>query len=172
MSSRPEPQRDEATPVPAAALPFVEKLARVMIDAGLQRMPARVFAATLASQQGSLTAGDLTQVLQISPAAVSGAVRYLAHVGLLYRVRNPGERRDHFSIGNDFWYEALAGKERIYRDLSDTFGEGVAAVGADTIAGQRIAETRDFFNYLAKELPLLVERWRAERLTGDRAGGS
>jgi predicted transcriptional regulator len=135
-------------------------------------MPARVFAATLASQQGSLTAGELTEVLQISPAAVSGAVRYLAQVGLLHRERRPGERRDHFFIGNDFWYEVVGEKDQLYRALSDALDEGLAAVGPDTLAGRRIAETRDFFNYLSKELPLLVERWRRRRVTANPAAGS
>ena len=32
-----------------------------------------------------------------------------------------------------------------------------------TPAGQRLLETRDFFLFLAKELPLLVDRWREQR---------
>jgi hypothetical protein len=36
-------------------------------------------------------------------------------------------------------------------------------VGQDTPAGQRLLETRDFFLFLAKELPLLVDRWREQR---------
>ena len=40
-------------------------------------MPARVFSALLATDSGRLTAAELAERLQISPAAVSGAVRYL-----------------------------------------------------------------------------------------------
>ncbi|WAL65348.1 MarR family transcriptional regulator [Amycolatopsis cynarae] len=163
MSSRPQSQRDPAAPVPEQALPFVEKFALTLVNAGMQRMPARVFAATLASQQGSLTASDLTEVLQISPAAVSNAVRYLAQIGLLHRGRRPGERRDHFFIGNDFWYEAVGQADKIYGGLAKTLDEGVEAVGADTIPGRRLVETRDFFTYLAAELPRVVKRWRDER---------
>ena len=46
----------------------------------MQRMPARVFAALLASDDGALTSAELGEQLQVSPAAVSGAVRYLAQV--------------------------------------------------------------------------------------------
>jgi DNA-binding transcriptional regulator GbsR (MarR family) len=158
--------------VAEAALPFVEKLALVLTNAGMPRMPSRVFAATLASHNGSLTAGDLAEVLQISPAAVSGSVRYLVQVGLLLRGRTPGERRDHFYIGNNFWYEAVGEKDQLYKELSETLDEGREAVGADSPAGQRIAETRDFFNYLAEEMPRLVERWRERRLSGSRSSES
>ena len=41
--------------------------------------------------------------------------------------------------------------------------EGVEAVGSTSPAGLRIAETRDFFAYLAAELPALVERWHESR---------
>jgi hypothetical protein len=40
--------------------------------------------------------------------------------------------------------------------------DGVAAVGATTPAGERLAETLRFFEYLRAELPLLIERWRAQ----------
>ena len=57
-------------------------------------MPARVFAALLATDSGRLTAAELAELLQISPAAVSGAVRYLTQVGMVHREREPGSRRD------------------------------------------------------------------------------
>ena len=48
-------------------------------------MPARVFAALLASDSGRLTSAELSALLKVSPAAVSGAVRYLAQVNLVSR---------------------------------------------------------------------------------------
>ena len=41
------------------------------------RMPARAFAAILAADDGRRTAAELAELLEVSPAAVSGAVRYL-----------------------------------------------------------------------------------------------
>jgi len=160
MSSRPQSQRDPA-PVPPEALPFVEKFAVTLNNAGLGRMPARVFAATLASTHGRLTAAELAETLRISPAAVSGAVRYLVQVGFLQRGREPGERRDHFAFDVG-WYEIVSQKDSTYRDLARVVDDGVAAVGADTEVGRRLIETREFFEYLAKELPAILARWREE----------
>lgn len=167
MSSRPQP---DPAPVPEEALPFVEKFAVLLSNAGLARMPARVFAATLASARGRLTASELATTLQVSPAAVSGAVRYLVQVGFLQRGREPGERRDHFAFDSG-WYEVVSRQDSTYRDLAQVVDEGADAVGADTEVGRRLLETRDFFEYLSKEMPLLLVRWR-EQLIARRSAAS
>ncbi|KAA9164995.1 MarR family transcriptional regulator [Amycolatopsis acidicola] len=160
-------------PVEEAALPFIEKMGSVLFNAGMPRMPARVFAATLAANSGSLTAAELSGVLKISPAAVSGAVRYLEQVGMVQRGRTPGDRRDYFTIGNDFWYESVIRQEdKVFTELSKVLVEGMDAVGADSEAGRRLAETRDFFDFLATQLPLLIEQWHRQRLSEGRATGS
>lgn len=146
-----------------AAVEFAERFGVALADAGVPRMAARIFAATLASPEGNLTAQDLAAILRISPAAVSGGVRYLTQVGLLQRSRRPGERRDHFVIRDDQWYEMLGDYDSRYRDLLKTLDDGIAAVGPDTEAGARLAETRAFFAFIMREIPKLVDRWREER---------
>jgi DNA-binding transcriptional regulator GbsR (MarR family) len=153
----------EVQPNEEAARRFVEDFALVLTNAGLQRMASRVFSALLATQRGSLTAAEIAEALQVSPAAVSGAVRYLIQVGLVNKGREPGERVDHYLIGNDLWYESIGQKDMIYRKLADNLDRGIEALGDDTPAGQRLLETRDFFLFLAKELPILVEQWREQR---------
>ncbi|QWF80019.1 GbsR/MarR family transcriptional regulator [Amycolatopsis sp. CA-230715] len=164
MSSRPQSQRDPDTRDDEAARRFVEKFALVLTQAGMPRMPARVFSAILADDDGEMTASEVAEALQISPAAVSGATRYLMQVGMAHRERKPGERRDHYRIGDDFWYEVIGKRDPIYSGLAEALESGIDAVGRDTKAGARIEQTRDFFNYLAKEIPALIERWRDERI--------
>jgi len=143
---------------------FIEKLALIMTNAGMQRMSARVFAALITTDSGGLTAAELGELLQVSPAAISGAVRYLEHIRLVQRAREPGERRDHFRmVENDMWYEAYGHNDMFYRQMSDILLEGVEAVGPGTRAAERINETREFFDFIAKELGEVVERWRVHR---------
>ena len=47
----------------------------LLTESGVPRMPARVFASVLAEDAGALTAAELAERLQVSPAAISGAVR-------------------------------------------------------------------------------------------------
>ncbi|MFD1046977.1 CoA-transferase, partial [Kibdelosporangium lantanae] len=41
------------------------------------------------------------ELLQVSPAAISGAVRYLTTVNMISREREPGSRRDSYALNPD-----------------------------------------------------------------------
>ncbi|GAB2736144.1 GbsR/MarR family transcriptional regulator [Streptomyces bullii] len=156
--AREESQRD-----PVAVSRFVEHFAAQLVEAGLPRMPARVFAALLASDTGALTSAELGEQLKISPAAVSGAVRYLAQVHMLSREREPGSRRERYRVHSDQWYEALTNREAIIKRWEDALREGVTSLGADTPAGRRLAETLAFFEFVEKDVAQMMERWRTHR---------
>ena len=155
------PTRDQA-----AVDRFVERFAATLIDSGMPRMPARVFAALLSVDDGSCTAAELAEWLQASPAAISGAVRYLVQVGMVTRTRQPGGRHDVYRLYSDLWYELLANRDAQLGRWIDSVHDGVAAVGANTPAGERLTETGRFFEYLRIELPLLIERWREQNAPG------
>jgi predicted transcriptional regulator len=138
---------------------FVERFASALVTAGMPRMPSRVLAALLATDEGRLTAAELAEQLQISPAAVSGAVRYLSQVGMVVTERVPGSRRDHYRLHDNAWYEAIVRRERLVLFWMDVMREGIDAVGADTAAGARMAETLAFYEFLERELPPVMERW-------------
>jgi len=157
------PAARAASPDADATLRFVEDFALLLVDAGMPRMPARVFACVLADDAGALTAGDLAVRLQVSPAAISGAVRWLTQMHLLTRAREPGARRDHYRMRDDQWYEATVFKTAALQRFEDVLAEGVALVGADTPAGRRLEETQEFFAFFRAELPALLERFRATR---------
>jgi DNA-binding transcriptional regulator GbsR (MarR family) len=151
--------RDEA-----AVASFVEHFAQLLVEGGMARMPARVFARLLVTDSGRLTAAELADLLKASPAAISGAIRYLEQVDLARRHREPGSRRDYYEVrGMDIWYEAVTRRDQLLNRWIAGLAEGLDALGEDTPAGLRVAETREFMAFMAKELPDLLERWRAYR---------
>jgi DNA-binding transcriptional regulator GbsR (MarR family) len=142
---------------------FVERFAVLLSDSGMARMPARVFAAILADDAGRLTASELAERLGVSPAAISGAVRYLLHAGMIERTREPGERRDQYRLHDDVWGEMYLQRSALLRRWEDLMAEAVAAIGTDRPAGRRLEETRDFFAFLREELPAVMQRWKERR---------
>src|SRR5579859_7408862 len=82
---------------------YTERFAAVLVAAGFPPMPARVFVALLVAGSGRLSAAELAEVLQISPAAVSGAVRYLIQLNLVHKERVPGSRRDYYRMPASMW---------------------------------------------------------------------
>lgn len=158
MGQQPDTGRNEE-----AVVRFVERFAGVLVEAGIQRMPARVFAALLASNSGAMSSAELSEQLQVSPAAVSGAVRYLTQQHMVSREREPGTRRDRYRVHNNQWYEALANRDQIMKRWEEALGEGVDSLGPETPAGRRMTETKAFFEFVGEELPLMLERWRSRR---------
>lgn len=143
---------------------FVERFALTLSEAGVPRMPARVFSALLASDEGRMTAAEIALTLRVSPAAVSNAVRYLTQVALISREREPGERRDHYTIhGGDTWYEVTVRRDAMLMRWQENLREGIEAIGADTPAGRRLEETRQFYAFVHAEMPRLLSRWREVR---------
>ncbi|WP_406477652.1 GbsR/MarR family transcriptional regulator [Streptomyces platensis] len=142
---------------------FVERFASQLVDAGMQRMSARVFACLLASDSGVLTSAELGERLQVSPAAVSGAIRYLSQVDMVSREREPGSRRDRYRVHSDQWYEAMTRRDNMLTRWESTLREGVAGLGETTPAGRRLGETLAFFEFMQKELAGMLGRWREHR---------
>ncbi|MFD8965731.1 GbsR/MarR family transcriptional regulator [Streptomyces sp. NPDC059568] len=136
-----------------------------MTEAGMQRTASRVFAALLASDDASLTSAELSERLSISPAAVSGAVRYLTQVSMVSRERDPGSRRDRYRLHNQIWYASLTQRDSVLTRWEQALREGVESLGRDTPAGARVAETVAFFEFLQKELLSMLDRWKEHRET-------
>jgi DNA-binding transcriptional regulator GbsR (MarR family) len=146
-----------------AVLRFIERFASALMDAGMPRMPARVFVALLATDDGRLTAAEMAEQLHVSPAAISGALRYLQQVNVLTRERRPGSRRDHYRLLDDSWYEMTLRREQVMARWIAAGNEGIDALGAGTPAGRRMTESVEFFEFVRAELPALLDRWRAQR---------
>lgn len=157
VTERARTSRDEA-----AVARFVERFALVLVEAGMSRMPSRVFAALLATDEGKRTAAELAEMLHVSPAAISGAVRYLDQVRLIEKARDPGERRDHYEVLGDVWYEVYANRDKQFAAWTTVLSDGIEAVGPDTPAGRRLDETRRLFDFLRLELPRLMQKWHEQ----------
>ncbi|MCX4787728.1 MULTISPECIES: GbsR/MarR family transcriptional regulator [unclassified Streptomyces] len=146
---------------------FVERFASEMTEAGMQRMASRVFAALLADDDGSMTSAELAMALQISPAAVSGAVNYLTQVSMVGRERDPGSRRDRYRLHDEVWYTTFTQRDRVLTRWESTLKEGARTLGEHTPAGARLAETAAFFEFMQAELGGVMDRWSEHRKTLD-----
>jgi hypothetical protein len=144
---------------PAAIGAFIERFAGVLHESGVPRMPARVFTALLAADAGRLTAADIAAVLGVSPAAVSGAVRYLLQVGLATSAGEPGSRRLSYGVPDHVWQLLLRAHIGTMTRWSTAMADGVALLGAGTPAGDRMAESSRFFQFVTTELPGILARW-------------
>jgi DNA-binding transcriptional regulator GbsR (MarR family) len=142
----------------------VERFAHPMEMSGMPRMAARVFAYALAEDSDRHTAAQLAQGLQVSPAAISGAVRYLLDARLLFREREPGLRSDLYRVyDGDVWSTIMATRLPVLDHVVLGIDEAIGLVGEDTPGGRRLVETREFFRFMQREVGDMLERWRVAR---------
>ncbi|WP_028476830.1 GbsR/MarR family transcriptional regulator [Nocardia sp. CNY236] len=145
-------------------LRFVEQFALLLIESGMPRMAARVFAFVLADDAERYTARELATGLRVSPAAISGAVRSLVHGGLLCRERVPGERSDTYRIHDEGVWYAITSRRQAELDRSVRFlADGVELLDEARPGGRRVREALEYYRFLRAELPDLTRRWRKHR---------
>ena len=142
---------------------YIERFASVLVSAGFPPMPARVFVALLVTDSGRLSAAELAEILRISPAAVSGGVRYLIQLGLVHKERVPGSRRDYYRMPGNMWDDLLRMRDQVMSRWTALVREGIDLVGADTPAGERMAEQAAFLEFATKELGQILGRWQEYR---------
>jgi DNA-binding transcriptional regulator GbsR (MarR family) len=157
------PTADVAAGPDDALFGYIERFASVLVSAGFPPMPARVFVALLVTDSGRLSAAELAAMLRISPAAVSGAVRYLIQVGLAHKERVPGSRRDYYRMPGNMWDDLLRMRDQVMGRWTALVREGIDLVGADTPAGERMAEQAAFLEFATKELSQILGRWQEYR---------
>ena len=142
----------------------VERLGQVLEDSGIPRMAARVFAYVLAEDRDRYTAAELAEGLDVSPAAISGAVRYLTQTRLVVRERRPSGRGDLYRIvDGDVWGTIMNARLPILEHYVASLDEAVALLDDGSAGQARLAETRDYFAFMRAEMADLTDRWRAER---------
>lgn len=154
------PSPEQEGPYSAQAAAFVERLAADLAEAGTQRMAARVFACLMVSEEPALTAADLAERLGVSPAAISGAVRYLSLTNLIIRERQPGSRRERYRLHQHVWYEAMTGRDGVLRRLLNTLRSGLDVVDPGGAAHRRITESVEFMSFLDEEIAAMLRRWQ------------
>ena len=154
-----------APPAPDTALDdprlhdVVEHLGGALADAGLPRLPARVFAALMAREDGRLTSADLATLLEVSPAGVSGAVRYLTQLRMIRRERERGSRRDVYVVMDDAWHDMLMQHDQLYAPILAALVAARGALGASTRAGERMQLSVEFLEFVTREMDGMTTRW-------------
>jgi DNA-binding transcriptional regulator GbsR (MarR family) len=142
---------------------FVEQLGSALMQAGLPRLPSLVFSALLVDDDGRMTALELASSLALSAGSISGAVRYLEHVGMARRERERGSRRDVYVVDDDAWHGAMMRTEHVYAPMIGAVTRCLTGLSKDSPAGRRLLLTREFLTFVEDEMTALIDRWDKHR---------
>ncbi|KAB2344756.1 GbsR/MarR family transcriptional regulator [Actinomadura rudentiformis] len=159
---------------PEAVREYEETFTTVLMQSGLPKMMARVMGCLYTTDSGSLTASELAQRLQVSPASVSKAIAFLEGLDLVRRERDE-RRRERYVVDDDLWYQSMIRSARDNAQFVETARQGVAVLGPGTPAATRLENTARFLDFVTESLTRAAEQARevlhtkAEPTSGDSA---
>ncbi|MEU6141639.1 helix-turn-helix domain-containing protein [Streptomyces sp. NPDC047081] len=139
---------------------YEETLTTVFMQSGMTKMTARVMASLTISDSGSLTAAELVQRLQVSPASVSKAIAFLEEQEMVRRERDE-RRRERYVLDDEIMYDSMMASVRSTAQVAETARQGVAVLGAGTPAAVRLENTARFMDFISETMARAAEQARA-----------
>ncbi|GAB3981056.1 helix-turn-helix domain-containing protein [Actinoallomurus acanthiterrae] len=137
-----------------------EGAVEMAVGMGLPKMMARVLIGLWLSEDGRLTAAELSRGLKVSPASISMAVGYLTRQGLIRRERDPRRRRDIYVVDDDAWYHSTVIGSRQTLEAAEVAKAAGRTLGLDTPVGRRLARGGAFLERISLDALASAERWR------------
>ncbi|WP_328582446.1 GbsR/MarR family transcriptional regulator [Streptomyces sp. NBC_00370] len=138
---------------------YEETFTTVLMQSGLPKMMSRVLVCLFTADSGSLTAAELVQRLQVSPASISKAMAFLESQDLARRERDE-RRRERYFVDEDVWYEATMASARANDQLVATARQGVAVLGPGTPAAARLENIARFLDFVSEGIVRAAEQGR------------
>ena len=126
---------------------------------GLPKMTSRVLTCLFTTDAGSLTASELVQRLQVSPASVSKAIAFLEGQGLVRREHDE-RRRERYVVDDDLWYQSMIRSARANDQFIETARQGVGILGRGTPAATRLENAARFLDFVSEGLIRAAEQGR------------
>ncbi|MFG1650263.1 helix-turn-helix domain-containing protein [Micromonospora sp. NPDC049275] len=153
--SAPQPHGRDAE----AVAEYAETFTTVLMASGLNKMSARVLTCLFTTDTGSLTASELAQRLQVSPASISKSVAFLESQTLVRRERDE-RRRDRYVVDNELFYQATIASARANDRVVETARQGAAVLGPHTPAGARLENIARFLDFMSESITRAAEQAR------------
>jgi DNA-binding transcriptional ArsR family regulator len=138
---------------------YEEVLTTLLMQQGLPKMMSRVLTCLFTTDAGNLTASELVQRLQVSPASISKAVAFLESQGLVRRERDE-RRRERYLVDNDVWYQSMIAAARSNAQLAQTARQGVSVLGPGTPAAVRLENIARFVDFVGESITRAAEQAR------------
>ncbi|MFI9511185.1 GbsR/MarR family transcriptional regulator [Nocardia sp. NPDC052566] len=156
--------QDEAAAPTPEQLAFVEDFALVLERMGLVRMTGRAAGWLLVCNPPEQTFGQIADALQASKGSISNALKVLLTMRWVDKSSKPGDRKDYYSIRPSIMPELTRAQSGQYVELAEMTARGLALFDdPNGPEAARVREMHEFFIWLGKEMPALIDRWFAER---------
>ena len=132
MNSKAAPDSWTDNPLTDPVRRFIERMGDLAEEQGLPRTAGRLNG-LLFMQTKPRSLDELTELLEVSKVSVSVNARMLEKIGLVQRVKLPGDRRDYYCVADDVEVNTLRVSMQLINTLTERLREGLAAASPETV---------------------------------------
>ena len=140
---------------------FVERVALAMEGFGLPLIAGRLLGWLLICEPAEQSSGQLATELGASKGSISTNTRMLMQMDLVEKVAVPGARSTYFRVRSGAWEEIMEQQLRQLTTFRVLLDDGVQMLGEASAERRcRLEDTRDFYAFMERELPQMLQHWR------------
>ncbi|MET9024948.1 hypothetical protein ABZW96_04920 [Nocardia sp. NPDC004168] len=140
----PEPDRQHAT------LEWVERVATFCVEEwALPPITGRILGLLMICDPPEQSAGQIAEAIHASRASLTSNMRLLTTIGLVRKVRIPGDRTAYYRIEDDAWEKVIHRKIAGLGAFGDIAEDGLSLVGGtDPALTERIRAAQQALTWL------------------------
>lgn len=133
---------------------YVRKVELFGYELGLPKSMGRVLGWLVICEPARQNAEDIQRALKLSSGSVSNALTMLTRVGLVQRLRRPGERRLYYELQGSAWEQTFQHRLLLIRRMRELAEEGLGLAPSN----QRLEKMRAFYTWAETEFSKLIEK--------------
>jgi len=141
---------------------FAEEFGLLLTSFGTAPMFGRITGFLLICQPPEQTAAQIATALDASRGSLSTTTRQLVSAGMIEKVALPGSRATHFRVRHTAWADMMRvemARMMVMREMAEHGLEVLAT--AQPERRERLEQLREFFLFMEREWPRLVDHWHA-----------
>lgn len=132
-------------------LRWVERVAAFCVEEwGLPPITGRILGWLMICDPAEQSAGQIADAIQASRASLTSNMRFLTAIGLVKKVRRPGDRVSYYRIEDDAWQKVIQRKLDSLSAFGEIADEGLDLVGGEGLRTERIKAAHDSLTWLQK----------------------
>lgn len=159
-----EQQKKDVTNLTQEQKQLIEKIGIYHEQQGFPPVVGRIMGLLYVSDRPHLSFEEIIDTLNISKSATSNALNLLLQMRLIEYTTFSGDRKRYFSALLEKWHQEVVDKMGSILAFSSLLRKANELRG-DSNPGmnEKVLERIEFMEFLSREVPLLLEKWRKER---------
>jgi DNA-binding transcriptional regulator GbsR (MarR family) len=144
---------------------FADEVGMVLSGMGMPAAFGKLMGWLLICDPPQQSSAELAKALDLSAGSVSTGMRMLENAKLVRRVAMRGSRAKVYEMTENAFI--IAARNEQFGTMRKLMDHGIAVLGDEASPrGRRLRRTRDFYAFLEREVPALIDRFMAEHGEG------